>query len=87
MRRDTTKKSILVLMTHTITKGQTMNAFIRTEFGLFKAYRHGADWQIVGPDFERWFSVWSADPLASLMRALEVVPGQDRQIEIVTIKG
>lgn len=63
-----------------------MNAFIKTEAGLFKAYRHGSDWQIIGPRFERWFSVWTADPLGSLMRAIDTVPGFDRQIEIITTK-
>lgn len=52
-----------------------MNAFIRTDHGLFKVYRHGDDWQVVGPNFERWFSVWKADPVASLYRALDSVPG------------
>ena len=64
-----------------------MNAFIRTEHGLFKAYRHGLDWQIVGPGFERWFSVWQREPLASLVRALDSVPGNDRTVEIVSLKG
>ena len=64
-----------------------MNAFIRTEHGLFKAYRHGLDWQVVGPNFERWFSVWQADPMGSLMRALDSVPGNDRAIEVISTKG
>lgn len=64
-----------------------MNAFIRTEHGLFKAYRHGLDWQVVGPNFERWFSFWPANPLASLMRALNSVPGEERTVEIVSLKG
>jgi len=63
-----------------------MNAFIRTEKGLFKAYRRGLDWQIVGPQFERWFSVWQSDVLGSLMRALDYVPGHDRTVEIVSLK-
>lgn len=63
-----------------------MNAFIRTENGLFKAYRHGLDWQVVGPNFERWFSVWQADPMGSLVRALDSVPGNDRAVEIVSLK-
>ena len=62
-----------------------MNAFIKTENGLFKVYRHGQDWQLIGPRFERWFSVWAADPLGSLMRAVDAAPGSDRQIEIITI--
>ena len=62
-----------------------MNAFIKTENGLFKVYRHGQDWQIIGPRFERWSSVWSANPMGSLMRALDTVPGFDRQIEIIKI--
>lgn len=64
-----------------------MNAFIKTEHGLFKAYRHGLDWQVVGPNFERWFSVWQADPMGSLMRALDSVPGTDRAIEVISTKG
>lgn len=63
-----------------------MNAFIRTEAGLFKVYRHGLDWQVVGPGFERWFSVWQHEPLASLVRALDSVPGNDRAVEIVSLK-
>lgn len=63
-----------------------MNAFIRTEHGLFKVYRHGLDWQVVGPNFERWFSVWKHEPLASLVRALDSVPGKDRTVEIVSLK-
>ena len=62
-----------------------MNAFIKTENGLFKAYRHGSDWQLIGPGLERWFSVWAANPMGSLMRALDTAPGLDRQIEIITI--
>lgn len=64
-----------------------MNAFIRTEHGLFKVYRHGLDWQVIGPNFERWCSVWQADPMASLMRALNTVPGKERTIEIVSLKA
>jgi hypothetical protein len=63
----------------------TVNAFIKTESGLFKVYRHGDDWQIVGPRFERWFSVWQSDRMGSLMRAIDAVPGLDRQIEIVSL--
>ena len=63
-----------------------MNAFIRTEAGLFKVYRHGLDWQVVGPGFERWFSIWQHEPLASLVRALDSVPGNDRAVEIVSLK-
>jgi hypothetical protein len=64
-----------------------MNAFIKTEKGLFKAYRHGLDWQVIGPRFERWFSVWQSDIMGSLMRALDSVPGNDRDIQIVSLKG
>ncbi len=63
-----------------------MNAFIRTENGLFKVYRRGLDWQVIGPRFERWFSVWQADLMGSLMRALDSVPGNDRIVEIVSLK-
>lgn len=62
-----------------------MNAFIKTEKGLFKVYRHESDWQVIGPQFERWFSVWSNDVAGSLDRALASVPGLDRQIEIVSL--
>jgi hypothetical protein len=62
-----------------------MNAFIKTEHGLFKAYKQGGDWQVVGPQFERWFSVWSADVGASLDRALTSVPGLDRQVQIISL--
>jgi hypothetical protein len=60
-----------------------MNAFIKTDKGLFKAYRRGLDWQIVGPSFERWFSVWQHDIKGSLMRALDSAPGQNRDCQIV----
>ena len=62
-----------------------MNAFIKTEYGLFKAYRHDMDWQIIGEKFERWFSVWSGNELQSLLRALDSVPGSNRQVEIISV--
>jgi hypothetical protein len=49
-------------------------ASTRTPAGLFKIYDHGHDWQIVGPDFERWASKWQADPAASLKRAAALIP-------------
>jgi hypothetical protein len=64
-----------------------MNAFIETENGLFKVYRHGLEWQVIGPRFERWFSVWQHNPMASLLRALDSVPGNRRTVEIVSLKG
>ena len=63
-----------------------MNAFIRTEHGLFKVYRHGLDWQVIGPEFERWFSVWQADIMGSLNRAIDSVPGIQRETEIITLR-
>ena len=62
-----------------------MNAFIKTEHGTFKAYRHGGDWEVLGPKFERWFSVHQADVLGSLHRALESVPGIERDVHILSI--
>jgi hypothetical protein len=62
-----------------------MNAFIKTEHGTFKAYRRGSDWEIVGPEFERWFSVWHNDVLGSLQRALDSVPGQERDKRILSL--
>ena len=62
-----------------------MNAFIKTEKGLFKVYKQGSDWQVIGPQFERWFSVWSTDISGSLDRAIESVPGLNRQIQIVSL--
>jgi hypothetical protein len=59
-----------------------MNAFVSTELGTFKAYRVGDEWQVLGPGFERWFSVWRADPLGSLMRALQAAPGVKRHVEV-----
>lgn len=64
-----------------------MNAFVRTDCGLFKIYRRGLDWQVIGPDFERWFSVWQADPMGSLMRAISAAPGSNRIVEIVSLEG
>ena len=49
-------------------------AFTRTPAGLFKIYDQGTDWQIIGPDFERWCSVWSTDRAASLKRAISLIP-------------
>lgn len=49
-------------------------AFTRTPAGLFKIYDHGQDWQILGPNFERWCSKWAADPDASLQRAISLIP-------------
>jgi len=62
-----------------------MHAFIKTERGLFKVYRHGGDWQIVGPDFERWFSVWTRDERGSLQRAIDSAPGSVRTVQIIAI--
>lgn len=64
-----------------------MNAFIKTEMGLFKIYRQGDDWQVLGPNFERWFSVWAHDVMGSLIRAAESVPGMERNIEIANLRG
>lgn len=47
-----------------------MYAFVRTDVGLFKVYRHEYDWQIIGPDFERW---------SSIMRALRRMPNPLRR--------
>ena len=66
-------------------KGKTMKAFIKTEHGLFKVYRHGLDWQVIGEGFERWFSVWKGSELQSLLHALDSVPGLDRQVEIISV--
>lgn len=63
-----------------------MNAFIKTEHGLFKVYRHDLDWQVIGEGFERWFSVWRGNELQSLLRALDAVPGYDRQVEIISTR-
>jgi hypothetical protein len=50
-------------------------AFTRTAAGLFKVYDHGTDWQIIGPGFERWHSVWQHNRAASL-RAAETLETQ-----------
>jgi hypothetical protein len=50
-------------------------AFARTPAGLFKIYDHGTDWQIIGPGFERWRSVWTHDRAASLRAAAALIPG------------
>jgi hypothetical protein len=49
-------------------------AFARTPAGLFKIYDHGHDWQVIGPDFERWASTWTADRAGSLRRAAALIP-------------
>ena len=52
-----------------------MHAFIKTAAGLFKIYRQGDDWQVIGPDgFERWFTIWTNDQPASLLRAVRAIP-------------
>lgn len=60
-----------------------MNAFCRTDTGLYKVYRHGADWQVIGPHYEKWYSVWSADVVGSLMRAINSIPGSEKTVEII----
>jgi hypothetical protein len=52
-------------------------AFTRTPAGLFKVYDHGPDFQIIGPNFERWSSAWTADRAASLKRAAALIPDAD----------
>ena len=54
-----------------------MYAFIKTPDGLYKIYNHGDDWQIIGPSFERWVSVWKDDIKASLYRAIRSIPLAD----------
>lgn len=39
-----------------------------------QVYDHGTDWQIVGHQFERWFSIWEHDKQASLDHALSQIP-------------
>ena len=53
-------------------------AFTRTPAGLFKVYDHGTDWQIIGPNYERWCSVWTNDRAASLKRAVALIPQPTR---------
>jgi hypothetical protein len=55
-----------------------MNAFVRKNGVLFKAYRDGADWYVTRsdkPESKRYFSVWAADVEASLYRAIADVSG------------
>jgi len=52
-----------------------MKAFVETDAGIFKIYDMGDDWKIIGPRFERWFSVWKADKSVSLRRAIDAIPG------------
>lgn len=63
-----------------------MNAFIKTEHGTFKIYRHGSDWEMLGPKFERWFSVWGDDVRGSLQRALDAAPGSERDVHILSLE-
>jgi hypothetical protein len=63
-----------------------MYAFIKTPDGLYKIYNHGDDWQVVGPDFERWFSVWRDDVKASLYRAVRSIPLADFNDLVVSHK-
>lgn len=59
-----------------------MYAFVRTDAGLFKVYRHEYDWQIIGPDFERWSSIWRADPESSFQRAVWTIPSITSESEV-----
>jgi hypothetical protein len=63
-----------------------MYAFIKTPDGLYKIYNHGDDWQVIGPDFERWFSVWRGDVRASLYRAVRSIPLADFNDLVVSHK-
>ena len=52
-----------------------MYAFYKSKYGMIKVYCDGSDWQCFyvdsfGNQFERWFSVWQDDKLASLERAI-----------------
>ena len=40
----------------------------------FKVYDHGADWQVIGHQYERWYSTWTHDRQGSLERALSCIP-------------
>lgn len=40
--------------------------------GELQVFDHGQDWQIIGENFERWFSQWQDKP-ASLQRAIDAV--------------
>ena len=44
----------------------------------FKVYDHGTDWQVIGHQYERWYSVWQHDRQGSLERALSDIPNLDR---------
>lgn len=59
-------------------------AFIRNDTGLFKIYDQETDWQIIGPNFERWCSKYSADKHGSLMRAAALIPQVDIDAVIYT---
>ena len=51
-----------------------MKAFYRDNDLLVKAYDHGSDWQLVdNQGNERWFSIWSFDKKASLLRAFDAM--------------
>jgi hypothetical protein len=59
-------------------------AFTRTPAGLFKVYDHGPDFQIIGPNFERWSSAWTQDRAASLKRAAALIPDADSAAIVYT---
>ena len=55
-----------------------MDAFVRKNGVLFKAYRDGDDWYVTRsdrPETKRYFSVWMSDVEASLYRAISDASG------------
>ncbi len=55
-----------------------MYAFYSDGKVLIKAYWRGTDWQLLDScGNERWFSVWQADPIASLYRAFHDFLGKN----------
>lgn len=43
----------------------------------YKVYDHVTDWQVIGHQYERWYSVWQHDRQGSLERALSDIPNLD----------
>jgi hypothetical protein len=60
-----------------------MIAFYTDGKTLVKAYYHDSDWQLVSDKQERWFSTWTNDKKASLLRAFTSFLGHDVNPDLV----
>ena len=52
-------------------------ALTKVEDSVYRVYYCDDDWRILGPNFERWASVWQNDFNGSLTNALNTIPNLD----------